>query len=55
MLNQKLSYKQHIAQAVKKGIKTELAPQRLKNLKPKVTRQLFFSTVALVVDYASRI
>lgn len=55
ILDQKLSYKLHIAQAAKKGIKAALAIKRLRNLRPKVTRHLFVSTVAPVVDYASPI
>ncbi len=55
VLDQRLSYKQHIAQAVKRGIKAALALKRLKNLRPEIPRQLFVSTIAPVVDYASPI
>ena len=55
VLDQRLSYRQHIAQATKRGIKAALVLKRLKNLKPEVTRQLFVSTIAPVVDYASPI
>lgn len=53
ILDQKLSYKQHVAQASKRGIKAAPALKRLKSLRPEVTRQIFLSTVAPVVDYAS--
>lgn len=55
VLDQRLSYKQHIAQAAKRGIKAALALKRLKNLRPEIPRQLFVSTTAPVVDYASPI
>lgn len=55
VFDQKLTYKHHIAKAAKRGIKAALALKRLKNLKPEITRQLFVSTVAPVVDYASPI
>lgn len=38
VLDQRLSYRQHIAQATKRGIKAALALKRLKNLTPEVTR-----------------
>ena len=52
IFDQKLTYKHHIAKAAKKDIKAALALKRLKNLKPDITRQLFISTIAPVVDYA---
>ena len=55
VLDQRLNYRQHIAQATKRGIKSALALKRLRNLKREVTRQLFVSTVAPVVNYASQI
>lgn len=55
VLDQRLRYRQHIAQATKRGITAALALKRLKNLKPEVTRQLFVSTLAPLVDYASPI
>lgn len=38
VLDQRLSYKQHIAQAAKRGIKAALALKRLKNLRPEISR-----------------
>lgn len=55
MFDQKLTYKHHIAKAAKRGIQAALALKRLKNLKPEISRLLFTSTVAPVVDYASPI
>lgn len=46
VFDQKLTYKQHIAKAAKRGIKAALALSRLKNLKPESSRLLFTSTVA---------
>lgn len=55
VFDQKLTYKQHIAKAAKRGIKAALVLSRLKNLRPEISRLLFTSTVAPVVDYASPI
>lgn len=55
VFDQKLTYNQHIARVAKRGIKAALALSRLKNLKPEISRLLFTSTVAPVVDYASSI
>ena len=38
-----------------KGIKAALALKRLKNLRPEVTRKLFYSKVTSITDYASPI
>lgn len=53
ILDQKLNYKAHIAQASKKGVNAALALKRLKNLRPKTARRLFQAKVVPVIDYAS--
>lgn len=53
VFDQKLTYKEHIAKVLQRGITAALGLKRLKNLRPESTRQLFKSTVAPVVDYAS--
>ncbi|KAG7126046.1 hypothetical protein HYQ44_001086 [Verticillium longisporum] len=53
ILDQQLRYKNHIARAATKGLKAAMALRRLRGLAPSVARQLFTSTVAPVVDYAS--
>ncbi|KDN69935.1 putative zinc knuckle [Colletotrichum sublineola] len=50
-----LKYKEHIAKASSKGLKTALKLQRLRGLSPATARQLFTATVAPVVDYASNV
>lgn len=53
ILDAGLRYHSHIARACKRGTNAVLALRRLKNLRPEITRQLFISTVAPVIDYAS--
>lgn len=53
--DQKLTCKHHITKIAKSGIKIVLALRRLKNLKSKTICQLYVSTVAPVVNYASPI
>lgn len=53
VFDQKLIYKEHIAKALQRGVKAALGLRRLRNLRPGSARQLFWSTTALVVDYAS--
>lgn len=53
VFDKKLTYKEHIAKVLKRGITAALSLKRLRNLHPKSTRQLFKSTVAPLVDYAS--
>lgn len=54
ILDKRLTFKDHVAEkAVYKGTLAALALKRLKELRPIAARQLFESTVASVVDYAS--
>ena len=53
VLDSELRYSSHIARACKRGINAVLALKRLKNLRPKAIGQLYTSTMALIVDYAS--
>jgi hypothetical protein len=55
IMDSKLRYKQHIASAATKGLKAAIALKRLRMISPSTARQLFGSTVAPVVDYASNI
>ncbi|EGU72476.1 hypothetical protein FOXB_17015, partial [Fusarium oxysporum f. sp. conglutinans Fo5176] len=50
-----LKYKEHIARAATKGLKAVMELQRLRGLTPRTARQLFTTTVAPVVDYASNV
>lgn len=54
-MDSKLRYKQHIASAATKGLLAAMALKRLRMVSPSTARQLFESTVAPVVDYASNI
>lgn len=53
VFDQKLTYKEHIAKVLQRGIRAALGLKRLRNLRPEGTRQLFKSMVVPVVDYAS--
>ena len=53
IMDAKLKYKEHIARAASKGLEAVMELRRLRGLPPLTARQLFVSTVALVVDYAS--
>jgi hypothetical protein len=55
IMDSKLWYKQHIASAATKGLTAAMALKRLRMVSPSTARQLFGSTVAPVVDYASNI
>lgn len=48
-----LRFKLHVARTAKRGIQAALALKRLKGLRASTCRQLFQSTVAPVMDYAS--
>ena len=50
-----LRYQEHIARAAKRGLYAAKELRRLKGLQPKTTRQLFTTTVAPVMDYASAV
>ena len=50
-----LRYKQHIARTAIKGLKAALVLKRLRMTSPSTARQLFTTTVASVLDYASSV
>ncbi len=53
ILDQELRYKDHVANAVKRGMKAALALKLLRNLKPETARKLFNATMVPVLDYAA--
>ncbi len=55
VMDAKLKYKEHIARAASKGLNAAMALRRLRGVSPSTARQLFTSTVAPVVDYASNV
>ncbi|KAK6810408.1 hypothetical protein RU639_013833, partial [Aspergillus parasiticus] len=55
VMDTRLKYKAHIARAASKGLEAAMELKRLKGLSPSAARQLFTSTVAPVVDYASNV
>ena len=55
LMDAKLKYKEHIARAASKGLEAVMELRRLRGLSPATARQLFTSTVAPVVDYASNV
>ena len=54
-MDTRLKYKEHIARAASKGLEAAMELRRLRGLTPAAARQLFTSTVAPVVDYASNV
>ena len=55
IMDTRLKYKEHIAKAASKGLEAAMELRRLRGLSPATARQLFTSTVAPVVDYASNV
>jgi hypothetical protein len=55
LMDARLKYKEHIARAASKGLEAAMELRRLRGLSPATARQLFTSTVAPVVDYASSV
>ncbi|KAJ5730151.1 uncharacterized protein N7483_004659 [Penicillium malachiteum] len=55
LMDTRLKYKEHIARAASKGLEAVMELRRLRGLSPATARQLFTSTVAPVVDYASNV
>ncbi|WAO97151.1 Hypothetical protein NCS54_01486500 [Fusarium falciforme] len=53
VMDTKLRFKQHIAEAASKGLSAAMCLRRLKMLPPHTARQLFVATVAPAMDYAS--
>ena len=54
-MDSKLKHKEHIAMAASKSLEAALELKRLRGPTPATTRQLFTSTVAPVLDYASNV
>jgi hypothetical protein len=55
LMDDKLKYREHVARAASKGLEAAMQLRRLRGLSPATARQLFTSTVAPVVDYASNV
>jgi hypothetical protein len=55
LMDTRLKYKEHIARAASKGLEAAMELRRLRGLSPATARQLFTTTVAPVVDYASTV
>lgn len=55
IMDSHLRFKRHITRVANRGLHAALALKRLHMLSPRVARQLFHSTVAPIIDYASTI
>ncbi|KDN67454.1 hypothetical protein CSUB01_12654, partial [Colletotrichum sublineola] len=55
IMDTKLYFQQHIAEAATKGLEAMLELRRLKGLSPSTARQLFVAAVAPTMDYASNV
>jgi hypothetical protein len=55
IVDTRLKYKEHIARAGSKGLEAVMELRRLRGQTPATVQQLFTSTVAPVVEYASNI
>ena len=55
VMDTELRYKQHVAKAATRGLRAAMALRRLRMVSPSTARQLFGTTVAPVVDYASNV
>lgn len=55
VMDSRLRFKEHIANAATKGLIAAIALRRLRMVSPQIARQLFRATVAPVVDYASSV
>lgn len=55
LMDAKLKYQKHVARAATKGLEAAIELRRLRGLSPATARQLFTSTVAPTVDYASNV
>ena len=55
LMDDKLKYREHVARAASRGLEAAMELRRLRGLSPSTARQLFTSTVAPVVDYASNV
>lgn len=53
VMDAKLRFKKHMAEAATKGLTAAMCLRRLKMLSPRTARQLFVATVAPAMDYAS--
>src|SRR5437667_3260149 len=55
LMDSRLRYKRHIANAMTKGLLAAMALKRLRLVSPSTARQLFGATVVPVMDYASNV
>lgn len=55
LIDTRLKYKEYIARAASKGLETAMELRQLRDLFLSTARQLFTSTITLVVDYASNV
>ena len=55
VMDAKPKYKEHIARAASKVLEAAMELRRIRGLSPSTARQLFASTAAPVVDYASNV
>ncbi|OAQ57451.1 reverse transcriptase [Pochonia chlamydosporia 170] len=55
IMDANLRYKEHTTRAAAQGLKAAMCLRRLKMVSPRTTGQLFVSTVAPVMDYASNV
>ncbi|KAJ6185551.1 reverse transcriptase [Penicillium mononematosum] len=53
VFDQRLRWKEHVQQAIKRATKTAIALSGLRHLRPEQMRQLYQACVAPIVDYAS--
>lgn len=55
IMDTRLKFRQHIAEAASKGLEAAMELKRLRGLSARTARQLFAATVTPVVDYASNV
>ncbi|CAG8429308.1 unnamed protein product [Penicillium salamii] len=55
VFDQRLRWKEHVQQAIKRATKTAIALSGLRHLRPEQMRQLYQACVAPIVDYASTV
>ncbi len=55
VMDKALRFKEHIARAAAKGLNAAMCLKRLRMASPRMARQLFVTTVAPVIDYASSV
>ena len=55
VFDQRLRWKEHVQQVIKRATKTAIALSRLRHLRPEQIRQLYQACIAPIVDYASTV